>query len=202
MANQISSGPFHTQLTYSYRLSKNSSISLDLIRAISAQIVVVGHGISLLGIAPWLHEPRLPWMQNIAVLVFFILSGLLITYSSLRKTSREGYTFRMYFIERFSRIYTGYVPAIIFIFLLDSAFVKIHGSASFPYPLDFTTFIGNLVMLQDFPGLNKYSSLNITSLGSGRPFWTLAVEWWIYMFFGCVLFIRKLKPLIFFSLSS
>jgi hypothetical protein len=37
-------------------------------------------------------------------------------------------------------------------------------------------------MLQDFPGLP------ITSFGSARPFWMLAIEWWIYLFVGAVFF--------------
>ena len=34
-------------------------------------------------------------------------------------------------------------------------------------------------MLQDFPFI-----ISFTSFGSARPFWTMAIEWWIYLFFG------------------
>lgn len=44
------------------------------------------------------------------------------------------------------------------------------------------TFLGNLLMLQDFP---KFS-LGITSYASGRPLWTLGIEWWLYMSFGLI----------------
>ena len=43
------------------------------------------------------------------------------------------------------------------------------------------TFIANLFMLQDFPFIIPF-----TSFGSARPFWTIAIEWWIYLFFGCL----------------
>jgi peptidoglycan/LPS O-acetylase OafA/YrhL len=40
-------------------------------------------------------------------------------------------------------------------------------------------------MFQDFPFLNRW----ITSFGSGRPFWTLAIEWWAYIVFGYVVLV-------------
>ena len=51
-------------------------------------------------------------MQNIAVLIFFILSGFLITYSTLRKkTFARNYSIFNYFIDRFTRIYVAFIPA-------------------------------------------------------------------------------------------
>ena len=62
---------------------------------------------------------------------------------------------------------------------------------------DFKTFAGNLVMLQDHPlgatHANGTLTYAITSFGSARPFWTLAIEWWIYMCFGWVV-LRREKP--------
>lgn len=51
------------------------------------------------------------------------------------------------------------------------------------------TLVGNIFMLQDYPVLSladKYigSSISITSFASARPFWTLAIEWWLFLFFG------------------
>ena len=68
-----------------YKLTESNSIFLDLIRGLSSQLVVVGHGISFFGIFTSFHQPNFPWIQNIAVLIFFILSGFLISYSTFRK---------------------------------------------------------------------------------------------------------------------
>jgi len=46
------------------------------------------------------------------------------------------------------------------------------------------TFFANVLMLQDFPHGQLLDTVCCTSFGSARPFWTLAVEWWIYMAFG------------------
>ena len=68
------------------KISTESSTLLDFIRG-AAQLVVVGHGISFSGIAPYLQQPRFPYLQNIAVLVFFIISGFVISYSLSGKST-------------------------------------------------------------------------------------------------------------------
>ncbi|MCP4699209.1 MAG: acyltransferase [Gammaproteobacteria bacterium] len=162
------------------KMPEGSSVALDLIRGISVQLVVVGHGISFFGIFTFLHKPNFPWMQNIAVLIFFLLSGFVITYSTIRKKQNQtNYSFSYYFIDRFSRIYTAFIPALFFVFFLDMI-SKMLNPAAYKYSaFNVKTFIGNIFMLQDFPILAF-----ITSFGSARPFWTLAVEWWIYLLFG------------------
>ncbi len=182
----IPSAHLESHPTYSYRLSDNSSIALDFIRAVAAQMVVVGHGISFFGIAKVLHEPSFPWIQNIAVLIFFILSGLLITYSTFRKKRRLQYGFGAFMIERFSRIYSGFLPAIFFVILADILFIQIYGNSAYSFPLNLRTLVGNILMLQDYP--LAPSAISVTSFGSARPFWTIAVEWWIYLFFGAFVF--------------
>ncbi len=51
--------------------SKNdTSIALDLLRAVAAQMVCVGHAMLFFGVGDWLKPPFVPWMQNIGVLLF------------------------------------------------------------------------------------------------------------------------------------
>jgi peptidoglycan/LPS O-acetylase OafA/YrhL len=182
-SNHSAPGDSVTEPTQSYRLSECSSLALDAVRMVAAQAVVIGHGISFFELAPWLEEPRFPYIQNIGVLVFFVLSGFLIAYSTRRKARfSPAYSFRTFFLERLGRIYSAYVPAIVIVVAIDRLFVAVHGAARFEYrsaPID---ILANFFMLQDFP--LQVGSPSLTSLGSGRPFWTLAVEWWIYLFFG------------------
>jgi len=166
-----------------YKLTESNSIALDLVRGISAQLVVVGHGFSFFGVFKSLQQPNFPWIQNIAVLIFFILSGFLITYSTLRKTD---YNFKYFLADRFSRIYTAFIPALFFVLVID--FIsKILSPKEYAYESAYSlqSFIGNLFMFQDFPLFKGIFNLPvITSFGSSRVLWTLAVEWWIYLFFG------------------
>lgn len=173
--------------TTGYRLSPASSFTLDFIRAVAAQAVLVGHSISLLGLIPWLQPPHFAYIQNIAVVVFFLLSGLLISYSVLSRPERPS--FGAYLIDRFARIYSGLIPALVIVALCDAAAIAMPGgSYQFFEGFSIIDFVGNLAMLQDYPGIG--SMLGITSFGSARVLWTLAVEWWLYMAFGWLVLAR------------
>lgn len=127
-------------------------------------------------------------MQNISVLVFFIISGFVISYSLSGKSTRKNYKYFDYLVDRSARIYTTFIPALIFVFFIDLFSIYLNGELyQYWAAFDMKTFVGNLFMLQDFPGLP------ITSFGSGRPFWTLAIEWWIYLFVGAVFFFLAKK---------
>ncbi len=165
------------------RLTDASSTFLDLTRGISAQVVLFGHAISYLGVFNMLQPPSAPYMQNIAVAVFFYLSGYLISYSSIRKSLKPEYSFNDYFFERFARIYSAYFPAILFVVLIDALMISFFSDKyAFLSAFNFKHFFGNVFMLQDFPVYFK----KLTSFGSARPFWTLAIEWWFYMAFGWI----------------
>ncbi len=186
-------------------IDPRTSILIDLVRGISAQLVVIGHGISFFGIFTSFHYPNIPWMQNVAVTCFFILSGFVIT-SSIENTRYSESKLKRFLINRFARIYPAFVAALIFVFLIDYVRVNLFG---FFYEhhvaLNFKTFFGNILMLQDFPRFmgSQSNGFIITSFGSGRPFWTLAVEWWIYMFVGYLFLTDKehRNKLIFFPIA-
>jgi peptidoglycan/LPS O-acetylase OafA/YrhL len=172
------------------KLTSSSSVSLDLIRAISAQLVFVGHLLSFYQI--YGGNPNDFLMQQLGVLVFFMLSGFLISYSISNKT--EDYTYKEFVIDRFARIFIAFIPALFVIAGLDLLSNKLYGSAI--ENMDVRTFIGNVLMLQDFPHQSKLLIFgiqwdNITSLGTGRPLWTVAIEWWIYLFFGFVMLKKR-----------
>ena len=174
-------------------LSRSNSSMLDLIRGISSQLVVVGHGISFCGIAVRFHQPNFPWMQNIAVVIFFILSGFVISYSLGRKSHRNDYDFPHYFVDRFVRIYAAFIPVLIFIVAIDLFSQSINGDLyKYGEAFNARTFIYNLFMFQDYPQFQNYPLVNVaTSFGSARPLWTVAIEWWIYLFVGVLFFAFK-----------
>ena len=153
-------------------LSPATQLTLNFLRVIAAQLVLFGHcHILLFG----LRARNQPYIEYIAVMIFFIISGFLISFSLVRKNFKI--TFKEYFFARFCRIYSGYIPAIIFVALVD--FISINFS-TYKHYKDFSikTFLGNIFMLQDFP------NCKVSTFGSAKPFWTLNIEWWLYMFFG------------------
>ncbi len=169
------------------RMNYTQSLSLDALRIFAVQLVLVGHALSYFNIF------QFDAIQNSAVVLFFILSGIVISYSLFHKMEKDNYKFREFYIDRFSRIYTALIPSLIFIFIIDLIQIYYLQNENYRYynALDIKTFIGNIFMLQDFPLiqiLHKFeiSSFGLTSFASGRPLWTLAIEWWLYMSFGLI----------------
>lgn len=115
-------------------------------------------------------------MENIAVVVFFLLSGLLIPMSVAAKRQRGPYRFTNYLRVRFSRIYGVFLPALLLVLILDGLTIWLNPSAYRYYSaFNLKTFFTNLFMLQYFPSV---------PFGSGRPFWSLPLWWWTYLGFG------------------
>ena len=172
------------------KINSLQSFTLDFIRVFASQLVVIGHLLSFFHIG----NEEMPYIQNTGVVMFFILSGLIISYTIFYK-SQFGYSFKTFFIERFSRIYTGLIPSLLFILLVDSISRYLDYSLySFTDAFNIKTFLGNLLMLQDYNYIGYYLNniipldFKITSFGSARSLWTLAIEWWLYMFFGILYF--------------
>jgi peptidoglycan/LPS O-acetylase OafA/YrhL len=172
-----------------------ASLLLDLIRIGASQAVCLGHAISFFQVIPALQPPRFPYLQNVAVQLFFVLSGFLIAYTLASRSTRPGYGFAEYFIERFARIYSAYLPALLLIVAVDLV-VWSAGRYEFPQYLTLRAFVGNVLMLQNWPG--PFSGLlTVPSLGSAGPLWTLAIEWHIYLFVGALFFLgRTRRPLL------
>ncbi len=99
------------------KLQPASSVLLDLIRGVSAQLVVIGHLLSFYKVYGYKEDSGQFIIQNFGVVVFFILSGFLIAYSVNGKN--PDYGFKEYFIDRASRIFIAFLPALVVIALLD-----------------------------------------------------------------------------------
>lgn len=174
-------------------LSLKQSCYFDLMRFIAVQLVVIGHLLSFMNIIVFPNYAlgiQIP-IQNLGVVVFFILSGYLISYSLYNNLTFKEYSFSNFFKDRFFRIYVTLIPCLLLIAVLDSLMPHYQYAGAF----NLKTFIGNLFMLQDISySLARYAHwesvqnliipLQITSFGSARPLWTLGVEWWLYMAFG------------------
>jgi peptidoglycan/LPS O-acetylase OafA/YrhL len=170
-------------------LSENSSVCMNLIRTIASQMVIIGHGISFLNIAQCLSFPNMPYMQNIAVVIFFIMSGFLISFNVYKKKENDNYNFRVYLIERFSRLYIALLPVLFLIIIFDCILILL-GNHYYLNNFNFETFLSNLFMLQDSYKFNILLFGN-SSFGSARPLWTLALLWWLYLFFGWIILKKK-----------
>lgn len=104
-----------------------------------------------------------------AVIIFFILSGFVIEYSSYR---RQIDTFKHYFLRRFIRIY----PILIAMFSVVSCLKRVNLN-DFEFLRD---LFGNLLMLQDFGSVKP--NVIVPPLFASA-LWSLHYEWWHYMIY-------------------
>lgn len=170
--------------------SKNAtSAALDLIRAVAAQMVCVGHGINILLGGAW--PANLPYLQNTGVLLFFIASGFLITHTLIARSSASpDYGFGSFFVDRFARIYSGLIPALAAVILIDGLTIYVTGDQQFGLYYNLRALVSNLLMLESYRGVGEMT-LRRAAFGSAAPLWTLAIEWHIYMFVGSIFFMVR-----------
>jgi peptidoglycan/LPS O-acetylase OafA/YrhL len=168
------------------KLNLRQSLFIDGVRGISSLGVLVGHTLSCYPNTKSFIE-YFP-LQSYGVVLFFILSGFLIGYQSFIKIN---YTFLEYLIDRFSRIFCAFVPALVFIGLIDKFFIK-----SMVVTHKLTTFLLNVLMLHqiNFPTLMSFFK-RISPFGSAAQLWTISIEWWLYVGYGCLFFIFQSSSL-------
>jgi peptidoglycan/LPS O-acetylase OafA/YrhL len=180
-------------------LSQEASVFLNIIRLVACELVVVSHFITR-------YQPMVldsfffgGMLGGLGVFTFFAISGFLISYSLLQKLQNKQYSFRNYFVDRFSRIYTGLLPALLFSAAIVATMyltnvVYFNYLSEIESPLSIHSLAATIVMGEMFPtGLFNASSAALgiqlspplfAPFGFNSVLWSLVVEWWIYMFFG------------------
>lgn len=166
-------------------LSESQQNFLDVFRIIAAAGVMVGHSFSFYQVTPFKDEAYFPYIQNIGVVMFFLLSGFLTTFS-IMKRNKDGFCFYDFFIHKFLRINKEYLPGLAMIAVIDYLSIIVNGNGYRYYDaLNIKQFLANALMLQNM-GPNGILGNWFVPFGSGRPLWTLSVEWWLYMLFGAL----------------
>jgi peptidoglycan/LPS O-acetylase OafA/YrhL len=180
-----------------HAMSDMASAYLDALRALGANLVIASHVLALyFGI-------RDPYsLGNLGVALFFLLSGFLIMQSMLNWLRKPEPRLPGFLADRVARIMTPYVPALVLIALANIVLIDTNHSLG-GQNTGLLSFLGNFLLLQDhavFQGL-EFAGIDfawrIRSYNSAEPFWTIAIEMWIYvcmgLFFFCVLKREKIN---------
>ncbi|MBL8267456.1 acyltransferase family protein [Steroidobacter sp.] len=170
-----------------HAMSEMASAYLDALRATGANLVIAAHVIALyLGMS----DPYS--LGNLGVALFFLLSGFLIMQSMLNWLNKPEPRFAGFFADRVARIMTPYVPALVLIALANLFIATNHSQGGSNTGV--LQFIGNFLLLQDhavFQGL-EFAGIDfpwrIRAYNSAEPFWTVAIEMWIYVAMGWFVF--------------
>lgn len=153
---------------------------LDFLRFVAALAVLLGHmdqdGVymSWMPLSGFSHE---------AVMVFFVLSGFIIYFSTTSRTS----TWRQYAIARLSRIYSVALLAVVFSTLLallvsQRTDFSVTTLSNYSEPSLWNAFSSLLFL--------NASWLNSADLTLNNPYWSLCYEVWFYVLFGAYFFTK------------
>lgn len=159
------------------------SLALDVVRALAALMVLVGHSVQLgLYTGPY---PFSAHAQHNAVVVFFVLSGLVIATSVRARNS----SLKEYAAARVLRI----VPLAIFAVVLSSVISILWSGSSAPaiiQPASYSHLTPASVVL-------PLLFLSESPLGTGPawnpPFWSLCYEVWYYAIFGAAFYLKGVR---------
>lgn len=161
------------------------SLSLDVIRFAAAMVVFVAHFAYSDISGDWFEQIWAAPFAHHAVIVFFVLSGLVIAYVA---SGREN-TPQTYVRARLVRLYSVVLPMLVLVPVLDWIG---HRLDPLPYegwynaydPADASK---KVIAAMTFMHESWWSSFLYFS---NRPYWSVAYEFWYYVAFAALFFLR------------
>jgi peptidoglycan/LPS O-acetylase OafA/YrhL len=177
-------------------LSVSASAHLDVIRSIAAWAVMWGH-LRAFFFADYeelvLRDPSLKALYFLtgfghqAVMIFFVLSGFLISSSILKSLGSGTWSWRGYAVSRATRLYVVLIPGLLFGLLWDVLGKSLFSSTGL-YSQPLGSF-GGLVVQNELTARNFFGTLFFVqtivcnSFGSNGPLWSITNEFWYYVLF-------------------
>jgi peptidoglycan/LPS O-acetylase OafA/YrhL len=165
--------------------------SLDLIRLISAALVIVGHSYAIVGLGV---DPMAKWNGSVysglfALHVFFFISGMLVTNSFLHKPDIVSWG-----ISRALRILPAlFVCLVVTVFVLGALNTTLRVTQYLTHHQTWDYFLGNLLLLQTRFFLPGVFAGNVEK-GVNGPLWSLFLEVRLYACAAVLLWIFRGRP--------
>ena len=172
-------------------LTKPVSVYLDIVRFMAALAVLIGHAAD-----DGLYQGRyfLYGLGHEAVMVFFVLSGLVIATTTIG----QGRTLRSFVVARLARIYPVVIPAILLSFGLYglAGWLGINAPDWADDPnYSLATLFGSLLFLNESWNSGMILPWNF-------PYWSICYEVFYYAMFGCLVFGRGAWRWVFFLIAA
>jgi len=161
--------------------SASATAFLDTLRFIAANLVLLSHILLVFFDNKVTYEGR-----GVAVITLFVLSGFLITRSLMYRTRKPGPHMPEFLADRVARIMTPLVPVLLIIAALNATVIHTNWSLE-GLSTGFIALLGNLLLLFDYPVFQLLDLAHfdvwwrIRPYNTAEPFWTVAIEFWIYI---------------------
>ena len=163
-------------------MTRSLSIYLDLLRFLAALAVYLFH-------VGHFAKARVGFVGNLgseAVIVFFVLSGMLITLAAVREPSVGSFV-----QARICRLWSVCLPALALTLMADIigqyiSFASYHPMQQYSV-FKWAASIGINALF-----LNQIWSFSIFP-GTNGPFWSLSYEFWYYMLFAAFVYLKGAK---------
>jgi len=169
------------------RLPTSFSLYLDLVRFMAAFLVLLTHYRQYGLVGGW-AAGLIPLAGRESVIVFFVLSGFVIAYSTLSKAVSP----RDYVAARLTRIASVALPIVLLAFACAAVVSRIEGPG--------------LVQAYVLRKAYIYLPLHLLFLGEAwtlsetppwlAPYWSLGYEVWYYVLFGVLCYLRGRRRLL------
>lgn len=177
-------------------MTRGFSLWLDAIRALAAFTVLFGHMAHTRFTGGDYYVLREWNVASDAVVVFFVISGLVIAYAADRDGDLKTYSY-----NRVTRIFTVIVPALALTLLFDAIGTRISMDA---YPPGYYQHLSWSEFL--FRGLTLtpqwLGTMEPVRLGSNGPIWSLSYELAYYLIFGFAVFLSGARRLVLIALVA
>ncbi|WP_315760175.1 acyltransferase family protein [Sphingomonas sp. Y38-1Y] len=178
---------------------------MDALRGVLALVVAFSHGWGLI-VAD--HRPGdalvgrpfffLAGFAHPAVMLFFVLSGFWIA-KSVASLDARGWSWRSYLTDRWSRLAIVIYPALVIGGLLDAAGLwwlrtptHLGQTDVWFLPTDLTPTLSPIAVIGNFAFVQH---ILVHPLGSNGPLWSVAYEFWFYLWFAALwLAFRHRRP--------
>lgn len=168
-----------------YKLPPGLSMYLDLLRFLAAFAVYIFH-------AGYFGQFKIPFFGDFGshgVVAFFVLSGLVIAYSSDTKHT----DIIDFFLVRLARLWSVVFPALALTFILDIIGQHIAMAAYAPMQ-SYTAMKWITSIFMNALFINQIWNFHIWP-GTNGPFWSLSYEFWYYAIFAGMFYFRGIKRL-------
>lgn len=158
------------------------SVYLNLLRFCAALAVYLFH-------AQHFAKASFPWIGQLgdeAVIVFFVLSGMLITFSGMKQPELVGFM-----SARLARLWSVALPALALTLVVDMAGQYLAPASYHPMqPYSAFKWVASIGINALF--VNQIWNLNVYP-GTNGPFWSLSYEFWYYVAFAGFVYFKGAK---------